>query len=207
MSLALNADYGDPSLLPHNTAGPQANAVAWSLLAISAAFLAFRVFCKHVGQRGGLWWDDWILVASWVCTESRPSKWARSTSLIGLVQQVIHLVACILLSVMVSMGYGRHPWDVEHQVDNVVTMVRTTLTVTAAAWSKTAFGITILRLGEGQMKWILWFIIVSLNIVSAIHAMFPWVNCQPLPKSWYSSLDGSCMSASIIRDLGYASGG
>jgi len=58
-------DYGDPALLPHDSAGPEANAVAWSLVTIAGVFLGLRVYCKYHGHRR-LWWDDRILIASWV---------------------------------------------------------------------------------------------------------------------------------------------
>jgi hypothetical protein len=55
----------DPSLLDHTSAGPQVNAVAWSLLVIAGGFLGLRLYCKYIGHRG-LWWDDRILIAAWV---------------------------------------------------------------------------------------------------------------------------------------------
>jgi len=51
--------------LPHDSIGPKLNAVIWSLPAISGGFLALRLYCKAVRSKG-LWWDDWILAASWV---------------------------------------------------------------------------------------------------------------------------------------------
>jgi len=45
--------------------GPQINFTIWLLTALSAAFLALRVYCKFLRHRG-LWWDDYILIASWV---------------------------------------------------------------------------------------------------------------------------------------------
>jgi len=47
--------------------GPQVNFTIWLLTALSAAFLALRVYCKFLRHRG-LWWDDHILIASWVST-------------------------------------------------------------------------------------------------------------------------------------------
>jgi len=45
--------------------GPQINFTIWLLTALSAMFLALRVYCKFLRHRG-LWWDDHILIASWV---------------------------------------------------------------------------------------------------------------------------------------------
>jgi hypothetical protein len=54
------------SRLPPTTHfGPQVNFTIWLLTALSAAFLALRVYCKFLRHRG-LWWDDYLLIASWV---------------------------------------------------------------------------------------------------------------------------------------------
>ena len=45
--------------------GPQINFTIWLFTALSAMFLALRVYCKFLRHRG-LWWDDHILIASWV---------------------------------------------------------------------------------------------------------------------------------------------
>jgi len=39
----------------------------WTLYAGATAFLALRVWIK-VTRRHGLWWDDWILLVTWVRT-------------------------------------------------------------------------------------------------------------------------------------------
>jgi hypothetical protein len=49
--------------------GPQINFTIWLLTALSAMFLALRVYCKFLRHRG-LWWDDYILIASWVRTST-----------------------------------------------------------------------------------------------------------------------------------------
>ena len=45
--------------------GPQLNGVVWVLLGFSGLFLALRLYCKLLKSRG-FWWDDHMLVASWV---------------------------------------------------------------------------------------------------------------------------------------------
>jgi len=55
---------GDATL-PHDDAGPVIITVLWVLVSISAISLALRVYCKRKTHRG-LWWDDYILLGSWV---------------------------------------------------------------------------------------------------------------------------------------------
>jgi hypothetical protein len=45
--------------------GPQLNVLTWLLISISGLFLFTRLYLKNCQHRG-LWWDDWILLASWV---------------------------------------------------------------------------------------------------------------------------------------------
>jgi predicted membrane-bound dolichyl-phosphate-mannose-protein mannosyltransferase len=56
--------------LPHDNAGPKLTALIWTMNAAAAVFIALRMYCKT--SRGKhLWWDDYILLASWV-TSFRP---------------------------------------------------------------------------------------------------------------------------------------
>ena len=45
--------------------GPYLNRVIWSLAALSTLFVGLRVYCKLL-RRKQLWWDDHVLIASWV---------------------------------------------------------------------------------------------------------------------------------------------
>jgi hypothetical protein len=53
--------------LPHDDLGPQFNAIVVVLVVLSGTFLFLRVYLK-LKQRRGLWWDDYILILSWVGT-------------------------------------------------------------------------------------------------------------------------------------------
>jgi hypothetical protein len=51
--------------LPHDNAGPKLFASIWTLGFIATVFLGLRVYCRLL-RRQHLWWDDVILIASWV---------------------------------------------------------------------------------------------------------------------------------------------
>jgi hypothetical protein len=55
-------------LHPHTYVNPEVplNLGLWFLYAGATFFLALRVWIK-VTRRHGLWWDDWILLVTWVC--------------------------------------------------------------------------------------------------------------------------------------------
>lgn len=51
--------------LPHNDVIKELNFTIWVLIASAAGFLGLRIYCKLYRQRG-LWWDDYVLTASFV---------------------------------------------------------------------------------------------------------------------------------------------
>lgn len=97
---------------------------------------------------------------------------------------------------MTRLGYGLHYWDFD-VVNNMAPLLLLvnmagTFSATAAIWSKTSFAITLLRLTHGWMKWFLWFIIITMNIAMGLTALFPWVSCTPIKKSWEVFTPGTC---------------
>lgn len=47
--------------------GTRINVSVWTLVGFSACFLCLRIYCKFLRHRR-LWWDDYILIVSWVCS-------------------------------------------------------------------------------------------------------------------------------------------
>jgi hypothetical protein len=63
----------DFSNYPHDDYGPQLNYGIWMLTAVSTGFLGLRVYCKFLRHRK-LWWDDHVLIASWVSGSEEKSR-------------------------------------------------------------------------------------------------------------------------------------
>ena len=59
------------ALLPHDNGAPRLLASIWSLAGIATAFLSLRLYCRMLKRRS-LWWDDAILIASWVGAYTHP---------------------------------------------------------------------------------------------------------------------------------------
>ncbi len=51
--------------------GPGSAAAIWTLFGAATVFLSLRVYCK-VWRSRGVWWDDVVLVISWVCVNFLP---------------------------------------------------------------------------------------------------------------------------------------
>ena len=52
-------------VMDHDDAGPRVLISIWLLTGMATVFLAVRIWCKFLTRRL-LWWDDYILILSWV---------------------------------------------------------------------------------------------------------------------------------------------
>ncbi|CAK7217929.1 hypothetical protein SEUCBS140593_003377 [Sporothrix eucalyptigena] len=170
--------------LPHDDYGPQLVILSLTLVLASALFLALRIILK-INHRRGLWWDDYLLVASWVV-----------------------LTAGVILNVIdVGYGYGRHSWDVSPtHIGNIVTngTISGTLVLLAACWSKTSFAFTLLRLPIGWMRSLVWTIIITLNVAMHMSALSIWIEC---PFSTIAETDRICIPIPMAVEFGIVVGG
>ncbi|GAB1317461.1 hypothetical protein MFIFM68171_07671 [Madurella fahalii] len=171
---ATAADTADTvlSLSPTIDVGPQINFTIWLLTALSAAFLALRVYCKFLRHRG-LWWDDHVLIASWL-------------SLVA---------SSAFVSQSINLGFGRplsqFNFD-DLEIFLLFSNLAGTFSILAALWSKTSFAITVLRISSGWVKVLVWFIILTVNGSLGVAIAITWGQCTPIEKIWRPSLEGEC---------------
>ncbi|KAH6632708.1 hypothetical protein F5144DRAFT_260347 [Chaetomium tenue] len=164
--------------LPHDNAAPKLLASIWSQALLSTIFLSLRIYCRLLKRRS-LWWDDVILIASWVCI----------------------IIESSILSYATSLGYGLHIWDFDMRNINTLLVpanVAGTFSVTAAVWSKTSFGLTLLQITDGWYKKVTWFCIISMNVAITVSALFPWISCMPVQKAWDMTVEGTCWDPKIV---------
>ncbi|KAK1848118.1 hypothetical protein CCHR01_09234 [Colletotrichum chrysophilum] len=128
------------------------NAGLWSLFAGATVFLALRLWCK-VTRRHGLWYDDYILVVTWT----------------------LLLANNTLIIYEFATGYvlkdSSQQWDDRM---HILINVSSCGTLIGQAWSKTAFGVTLLRMSNRWQKGILWFCIITMNIYMVVKVVFQW---------------------------------
>lgn len=105
-----------------------------------------------------------------------------------------------MLSVCVHFGFGRHGYDITDWPSYMyVANITGVCSIIAAAWSKTSFAITLLRLvREGWMRWLVWFIIASVNIFLGLSCIFTYVQCNPVAKLYDSKVPGVCWPQKVI---------
>jgi len=110
------------------------------------------------------------------------------------------------------MGFGKHSWDVDFLV--LPNMFKTfsgaaILSICASTWSKTSFGLTVIRLTSGWTKKFIWFLIITTNIFMGITGLFNYIRCWPLDKLWdfTGMAPGSCWPGYIILNYNIFSAG
>lgn len=79
--------------------------------------------------------------------------------------------------------------------------------VLALQISKTSFAVTLLRLaGRSWHNWLLWGIIITLNVVMGFDAIEIFASCTPVAKIWRPLLAGSCWDPRVIIDVSIFAG-
>ncbi|KAL8294560.1 hypothetical protein RB597_007799 [Gaeumannomyces tritici] len=167
--------------------GALLSSVVWFLTALALVFLVLRLYSKYLRGKG-FWWDDYILGAAWHML----------------------LLSSVCVSLMVRFDFGRHSADIPADNLSPILFLMTLqgfLTTLAAAWSKTSFGVTLLRLaGSFPGRWsaaALWGIIVSVNVVLGAAAVVTWAQCDPVELNWapWSAKKGSCWDGRVVVGL------
>ncbi|KAI0149811.1 hypothetical protein F4776DRAFT_659708 [Hypoxylon sp. NC0597] len=156
--------------------GANLNAALWICSSLACSFLSLRLYCKYK-RHVSLQYDDYLLVVSWI----------------------VQVTCSILVSINVAAGFGKHTEDVigENGPENIVpitlkeTIVGFLMTL-SAAWSKTSFAVTLLRITNGRIKTLLWAIIITMNVFMTVGAMSLFLQCSPVAKSWDHDIPGTC---------------
>ncbi|KAK3938971.1 hypothetical protein QBC46DRAFT_355427 [Diplogelasinospora grovesii] len=166
--------------------GPQTLAAVWALVSLATVFLAMRLYCK-IWRLRGLWWDDVVLILSWV----------------------FFLADGIMSRLVVNLGVGKYPCDIDPRNLSLIGLegnIGNTVGTLAVVWSKTSFAVTLLRLTEGKTKMFVWAIIISMNIAMGLSALFTWIECTPIPKTWDRTIPGTCWDTKVSNGYGIFAG-
>lgn len=149
--------------------GPQLNVLTWLLISISGLFLFTRLYLKNCQHRG-LWWDDWILLASWVVLTASAG----------------------FIAFLVSIDYGKRFIPFRNAARfGLPANILSTLTIIANLWGKTSFAVTLLRLPVRWMRISVWYILTTLTLTLTASVILVWVECGPL------KLAGSCVPVDV----------
>ncbi|KAF6838244.1 hypothetical protein CPLU01_02605 [Colletotrichum plurivorum] len=160
--------------LPHDDYGPGLLAIVWVLAFVAGVFMGLRFYCKFTRRRR-LWWDDYFMIAAWLA----------------------YLTFGVFISIDVYYDFGKHNWDVTPGNWSWLLLhanLAGSFSIIAVAWSKTSFSLTLLRIAtERWMKYVIWFILITINITLGTAVLITWIQCWPVEKTWRTaSTPGTC---------------
>ncbi|KAF1957329.1 hypothetical protein CC80DRAFT_361757, partial [Byssothecium circinans] len=162
--------------------GPLVVGVLWSLQVVSGGFLGLRFYAK-LSRRQRLWWDDYILVMSWIFL----------------------LIECSLIQTVQLLGFGKRTVDINPANITTITFL-VAITVTASSFavtlSKLSFGLTLLRLTDSYTRAFVMFCTITLFVFMLPAAVLAWIYCHPIQKTWDHRVEGECWDGKAI--LGYS---
>ncbi|KAK7943494.1 uncharacterized protein PG986_012607 [Apiospora aurea] len=169
--------------------GPLIDGVSWGLVSLSGAILGLRVYAK-LSRHRGLWWDDCIALFSWF----------------------IQLVCAILISINISHGFGKHASELKLTYPQVVQMslrgaINGSLLILGAAWSKSSFAVTLLRMTKGGLKWSMITIMATMNAFLIASIFINYFSCNPPSKTIDPMTPGVCSDESIHIAVDVAASG
>lgn len=145
---------------------------------LAALFLGTRLYVKFTAHRG-MWWDDYLLLASWCMLVAFSGSTTYAT----------------------RVGLGQHEGSYGDPTPlQLMIVVATTFSVLGAAWSKTSFALTLLRITKGALYWMIWAVIISLNIVLTFNAILQFIWCTPAKAAWDVMVIHKCWKRAIVVD-------
>lgn len=119
--------------------------------------------------------------------------------------QIMLLADVIVTTVAVDTGLGKHIDSVKGDKfikTMLLSAVAQMLSILGAAWSKTSFAVTLLRLTVvSHVRYLVWFIIISLNLFLTFTALLPLFQCTPIGKSFDPNVDGKCWDRTLVLVL------
>ncbi|KAF2734537.1 hypothetical protein EJ04DRAFT_576797 [Polyplosphaeria fusca] len=166
---------------------PKLVASMWSITVIALVFFISRIYLKRrYGKK--ITTDDYLLGLSWIFT----------------------LLYTVSIYIATQYGLGHHLRDVSEDNLPKALMYMTIgefLGLLGLQASKTSFAMTLLRLAVQQwQKWMLWFVIISLNLVLGLNTILIFSWCQPVQKLWNFSSPGTCWDAQLVIRIAVAAG-
>ncbi|KAL4865996.1 hypothetical protein BDV12DRAFT_173690 [Aspergillus spectabilis] len=162
---------------------PTVKAVMWLMSGVPLVFVILRLYVRlHLKRVFG--WDDLIVVVAVGC-------------LLGYAA-VCHAAA--------DVGLGRHIQYVALNPQHLIDVARyssisQTLAIMACALGKTSFAVTLLRIVIARwMTYLLWFIIITMNIVNTLAAIFVFVQCKDPRTNWDKSIVSKCWPTDVFTN-------
>lgn len=107
--------------------------------------------------------------------------------------QVFLLASSATITELMRLGFGL-TLDFK-PVSHTISTVSDDLNKFALALTKTSFAVTLLRVAQGWQKWLIWFLIVTMNLLLAVNAITTWMAaCDRIGIDHYDAALPGCWS-------------
>jgi hypothetical protein len=106
-----------------------------------------------------------------------------------------------------TIGLGRHVTVVAENPNNLIDVamlcdIGEALAIMACTLGKTSFAVTLLRIVVRRwMIIVLWFVIVTMNLVNVLAALFIFVQCKDPRHLWNSAIPSECWRPDVFTNF------
>ncbi|KAJ5673993.1 hypothetical protein N7462_009432 [Penicillium macrosclerotiorum] len=163
---------------------PLVKGVMWLMAIVPSISVLMRLYVRCFLKRV-FGWDDFIIIIATACL-------------------IAYAAIC---HVAVNLGLGRHLTAVEETPNNVIQVallcdIGEVFAIMACTLGKTSFAVTLLRIVvQRWMIVVLWFVIVTMNLVNVLAALFIFVQCKDPRHLWNSAIPSECWPDSVFTDF------
>jgi hypothetical protein len=115
--------------------------------------------------------------------------------------------------VAANLGLGQHLGIVQEHPNNLIQVallcnIGETLAIMACTLGKTSFAVTLLRIVVHRwMVALLWFVIVTMNVVNILAALFVFLQCKDPRHLWNQAIPSECWPADVFTNFSLFVGG
>lgn len=112
-----------------------------------------------------------------------------------------------------TIGLGRHIAAVEEHPENLINVallcdIGESLAIMACTLGKTSFAVTLLRIVvQRWMIVLLWFVIVTMNVVNILAALLVFMQCKDPRHLWNAAIPSECWPDKVFTDFSLFVGG
>ncbi|KAJ5324197.1 hypothetical protein N7476_002797 [Penicillium atrosanguineum] len=184
MGTELSQSYLDESR------APLVQGVMWTMAVVALVIVMMRLYVR-VAMRHVFGWDDFIIIIAICCL-------------------VAYAAVCHVAS---TIGLGRHLAFVEENPENLINVallcdIGESLAIMACTLGKTSFAVTLLRIVvQRWMIALLWFVIVTMNVINILAALFVFLQCKDPRHLWNPAIPSKCWPDSVFTDFSLFVGG
>ncbi|KAJ5813976.1 uncharacterized protein N7503_000726 [Penicillium pulvis] len=162
---------------------PLVQGVMWTMSIVPLFFVCGRLYVRVCLKRV-FGWDDFIIIVA-IC-------------LLIAYAAVCHAAT--------QVGLGSHLIVVEENPNNLISVallcdIGEVLAIMACTLGKTSFAVTLMRIVVKRwMVVLLWFVIITMNLVNILTAFFVFLQCKDPRHLWNPTIPSKCWPADVFTN-------